>query len=71
MKKITLLSFLIIMFTSISSFADGPFFPMKSGESYRQIGNTTYGSDGTSYRKIGNTTYGSDGTSYRKIGKTT
>lgn len=38
---------------------------------YRQIGNTTYGSDGTSYRQSGNTTYGSDGTIYRQSGNTT
>ena len=27
-----------------------------SAQTYQQIGNTTYGSDGVSYQKIGNTT---------------
>lgn len=41
------------------------------GDTYRRIGDTVYGSDNTTYRKIGNTTYSSDGTSYREIGNTT
>ena len=41
------------------------------GSSYRQVGNTVYGSDGSSYRQIGNTTYSSDGSSFRQIGNTT
>ena len=41
-----------------------------SAQTYQQIGNTIYGSDGVSYQKIGNTTYGSDGSTYQRIGNT-
>jgi len=41
-----------------------------SAQTYQQIGNTTYVSDGTTYQQLGNTTYGSDGTTYQRIGNT-
>ncbi|EJE48773.1 hypothetical protein PMI14_06801 [Acidovorax sp. CF316] len=41
------------------------------GSSYRQYGNTIQSNDGTNYRQYGNTTYGSDGSSYRQYGNTT
>ena len=70
MRKLSLISFLIILFLGSSSFADG-LFPMKPGTSYTTYGNTTFGSDGTSYTTYGNTTFGSDGSSSTTYGNTT
>ncbi len=41
------------------------------GNSYTNIGGTTYGSDGSTQTKIGGTTYHSNGNSYTNIGGTT
>ena len=70
MKKLTLISFLLVLLSSFS-LAEGIKFPMNSGTSYSTFGNTTYGSDGSSYSTFGNTTYGSDGSSSSTFGNTT
>ena len=38
---------------------------------YRQYGNSVYGSDGSTYRQYGNSVYGSDGTVCRTYGNST
>ena len=42
----------------------------QQGNTYQNIGNSTYGSDGTTHQRIGNTTFGSDGSTSQRIGNT-
>ena len=42
-----------------------------SAETYQQLGDTVYGSDGTTYQQLGDTTFGSDGSMMQQQGNTT